>query len=90
MNEKKICEPNGVYFELSFSYERIPIISYICGRLGHSESHFRKLLEATDSGVAHGWSEEIKAEHRRQIKNPVVPWRRETRELNLQMIMPDL
>lgn len=66
------------------------LFPYICGRLGHSESHFRKLLEATDSGVAHGWSEEIKAEHRRQIKNPVVPWRRETRELNLQMIMPDL
>ncbi|MBA0587620.1 hypothetical protein Gorai_000746, partial [Gossypium raimondii] len=41
----------------------------------HSESHCRKLLEAIDGVVVHGWLEEIRAEYRRQIKNPVVPWR---------------
>ncbi|MBA0858458.1 hypothetical protein Goshw_026444 [Gossypium schwendimanii] len=43
----------------------------------YSESHCRKLLEAIDGVVVHGWLEEIRPEYRRQIKNPVVPWHRE-------------
>ncbi|PPD73520.1 hypothetical protein GOBAR_DD29545 [Gossypium barbadense] len=52
-------------------------IDYDLYLVGHSESHCHKLLEAIDGVVVHGWLEEIRAEYRRQIKNPVVPWRRE-------------
>ncbi|KAG4114869.1 hypothetical protein ERO13_D12G088202v2 [Gossypium hirsutum] len=45
MHGKKIRKRGEEYFDVSFSYKRIPLVCYLCGRIEYSESSCHRLLD---------------------------------------------
>ncbi|KAJ8751878.1 hypothetical protein K2173_026080 [Erythroxylum novogranatense] len=69
MRTKKIRKEGGTHFEASFSYERIPLLCYLCGIIGHSDTHCPRLTELPTMELQRGWKEDIRYEIRTQNRN---------------------
>lgn len=70
---KKLRKQGNNWFEVTFSYKRIPIICYLYGIIGHDESNYLKVISYRIGNTTYEWLEEIKLEikaHSRMGKNP--------------------
>ncbi|KAJ8773267.1 hypothetical protein K2173_028444 [Erythroxylum novogranatense] len=75
---KKIIRKQGANpMEIIFSYERLPVICYLCGILGHSESSCPQLFDRSEEELYREWPEEIHAEVRARTTRGTVQWKQD-------------
>ncbi|KAJ8754188.1 hypothetical protein K2173_002087 [Erythroxylum novogranatense] len=77
MRKKIIRKQGGDPIVITFSYERFPLVCYLCGLIGHGETYCVKLLENPDEEVSREWPEEIQAEVRARNARRKVQWKRD-------------
>ncbi|KAJ8774797.1 hypothetical protein K2173_017243 [Erythroxylum novogranatense] len=78
---KKLRHEKGNWFTVSFVWEKLPNVCFICGMLDHTEKFCRCLLESHVKQVVHHFSPEIRASRRNQstigsrwlVEGPAVP-----------------
>ncbi|KAJ8754119.1 hypothetical protein K2173_002017 [Erythroxylum novogranatense] len=63
--------------EIMFSYERLPLVCYLCSIIGHSETNYLKLLERSEEEHCREWPKEIQAEVRARNAQKSVQWKRD-------------
>ncbi|KAJ8770967.1 hypothetical protein K2173_022868 [Erythroxylum novogranatense] len=77
MRKKIIRKQGAAPMEISFSYEQLPLICYLCGIIGHSETSCPKLFEQSEQELGWEWPEEIYAEVQARTVRRMEQWRRD-------------
>ncbi|KAJ8774654.1 hypothetical protein K2173_017100 [Erythroxylum novogranatense] len=77
MRRKSIRKQGGEPITITFSYERLPLICYVCGIIGHSETHCYKLLERSEGDIVREWPEDIQEEIRARNARRTMQWKRD-------------
>ncbi|KAJ8775276.1 hypothetical protein K2173_020280 [Erythroxylum novogranatense] len=77
IRKKTIRKQGAPPMDITFNYERIPIICYLCGIIGHSESNYPKLLEEPEEELCREWPEEIHAEIQARTARRTLQWKRD-------------
>ncbi|KAJ8755542.1 hypothetical protein K2173_019340 [Erythroxylum novogranatense] len=73
--KKKIVDPDGSMFYALFSYERIFVFCFLCGKLGHTDSFCDLLLHHKREELKPMWDESLRAVGRR-TQRPTSSWLR--------------
>ncbi|KAJ8749528.1 hypothetical protein K2173_025723 [Erythroxylum novogranatense] len=73
--KKKIVDPDGSVFYALFSYERIFVFCFLCGKLGHTDSFCDLLLHHKREELKPMWDESLRAAGRR-TQRPTSSWLR--------------
>lgn len=61
----KLVDPDGSVFYAFFSYERIYVFCFLCGKLGHSDSYCDLLLHHKREKLKPQWDVSLRAASRR-------------------------
>ncbi|KAL4361670.1 hypothetical protein GQ457_04G031690 [Hibiscus cannabinus] len=70
-----VREGEGVY--VRFEYEKLPLLCFICGKLGHGHSFCPIRLTMDQSNIVFGWDLGLRAPARRMAAAPTSRWLRE-------------
>ncbi|KAJ8768052.1 hypothetical protein K2173_020992 [Erythroxylum novogranatense] len=77
MRWKTLRKQGGDAIKITFSYERLPLICYLCSIIGHGETNCHKLLDRPEEEIAREWPEEIQAKVRARNARRKVQWKRD-------------
>jgi hypothetical protein len=73
----KVKNKEGGWCEVQFKYEKLGIFCFVCGIMGHAENKCEVRFAMEEDDGVRGWSNEIRAEPRRQGGRLVSRWLRE-------------
>ena len=71
---KRIRTPKGDWFFVSFKYERLSLLFFICGCLGHLDRFCPKFFIVPEEEITRGWGVWLKAPVRHITKPGFNPW----------------
>lgn len=75
--EKKVKKPGGEWKVVHFKYERLGVLCFVCGLIGHTEHHCDKLLTMDKDDGVRGWGLELRVETRKPSGGRNNLWLRE-------------
>lgn len=82
---KKIGLTNGIISQVRFKYERLTVVCFFCGLLGHSDTACERLFDLGVDDGNRGWSVDLRVERRRPGSASTCRWLTEEGNSNVNV-----